>query len=85
MSALSRRVANLECRRPPARPPPSPEDEIARVRAMLIAAFGEEDFAAALALDEADATAAEAEKDRGAMFPHRRTPVGLARTNGMLL
>ena len=53
MSALSRRVANLECRRPPVRPPPSPEDEIARVRAMLIAAFGEDDFAAA--------TAAEAE------------------------
>ncbi len=55
MSVLSRRVSTLERRRPPVRPLPSPEEEIARVRAMLNAAFGEEDFAAAQAL-EADAT-----------------------------
>ncbi len=61
MSVLTRRVSTLERRRPPVRPLPSPEEEIARVRAMLIAAFGEEDFAAALAL-EPDATA-EAEGD----------------------
>jgi hypothetical protein len=59
MSVLTRRVGTLERRRPPVRPQPSPEEEIARVRAMLIAAFGEADFAAALALEE-DVTAAEA-------------------------
>ena len=44
MSMLTRRVGTLERRRPPVRPLPSPEEERARVRAMLIAAFGEADM-----------------------------------------
>jgi hypothetical protein len=54
-TALSRRLADLERRRQPTKDEPI-EVQLARARTELIAAFGEADFAAAVALPNNDAT-----------------------------
>jgi hypothetical protein len=48
---LARRIVELE-KRSPSRPSETPEQRVARVQEMLIAAFGEADMAAAEALHD---------------------------------